>query len=196
MFLLALLVAIGYVIWAYRKKSAEKAVARKKRYQQLFAADPMQARPGAEVLTGTTTVASPSVVRETTRTAAYRRKERLLGPEETVLYYVLRAGLPDHEVFGRMNLSALLEVPSVLHEREREQRTQRLSLHYVDFVVCDKGSGIVAAVDLESAAGDSTGGSTFKLHCLTGAGIRYVQIKAAAIPRKEDVKALIYGAVN
>ena len=196
LFILALLVAIGYVIWAYRKKSAEKAAARSERYQQLFAAHLQPPGPVKEGPSKPTPVTPSSAATRTAATAIYARKERLLSPQETLLYYVLKAGLPDHEIFARVNLSAILEVARTLQAHEREQRSRKLALHNVDFVICDKSSRIVAAVEFEGTGGDSTGEGTFKVDCLKAAGIRHVRVKAATIPRREDVRALICGSAG
>jgi len=63
-------------------------------------------------------------------------------------------------------------------------------------VVCDKSMKILAVVELESAVGvGAMGDQRFKSDLLKQAGIRHVRINPAALPRREQVAALISGGL-
>jgi hypothetical protein len=190
-----LLVPIGataFIFWAYQKKIAQKNAARDERYRQLLAGDPQTSTAAAVTppsgKTETAVSASPPLSLQSA--PAYSRKERLLSPRENLLYYVLKAGLPDHEIFAHVDLSAVVEVPQAMRGYEREQHQRRLARYRVDFVVCDKNANIVAAAEFE--ANDEY--AAFKTACLEKAGIRRVPINPAAIPKRDAIRRLVYGA--
>jgi hypothetical protein len=120
---------------------------------------------------------------------AYIGRERLLGQAETLLFYVLKTGLPEHEIFAGVSLSAVVDVAPGVQGAGRETQLRRLAPHRIDFLVCDKGARIVAAVEFAAATPEAQ----FKMHCLTVAGIRCVRVDPKAIPRYQDVHALIFG---
>ncbi|MDP2240832.1 MAG: DUF2726 domain-containing protein [Burkholderiales bacterium] len=173
-----------FLIWSYRKKVAHKTVASQERYSQLFSASQPDATAGGEA--ASTPV---SAVRWPADAPGYAIKERLLSKAETLLFYVLRAGLPGHEIFSRLNLDAVVDTPPALQDYERELIRRRLAQHCLDFVVCDKTMKIVAAVEFEA----DTEVASFKAACLESAGIRHIRVNVAAIPRREEIHFLVYG---
>lgn len=184
LFLLVPILAAVWCVWAYRKQAAHKAAVSSARMQELLAADlrPASSRAGAS---------SPATASELTpqptatqATAAYSGKARLLGQPEILLFYVLKTGLPEHEIFARVNLAAVVDVSQVAGGSERERRLSELARHDVDFVICDKSFGIVAAVEFEAA----TQSAQFKTDCLKAAGIRHIRVKPAAIPKRDQVR--------
>ena len=106
------------------------------------------------------------------------------------MYYVLKAGLADHEIFPRVSLASVIEAAeNASSPAPAEQR--RLARHDLDFVICDKSMRVVAAVQLES---QPAGPGIDLLHQrLSAAGIRLVRINPAALPRREHVRSLIFG---
>lgn len=175
---------VSFLVWSYRKKMAHKAAASQERYAQLFAASQSGAAAGQRVASGST-AAGPRLADK----PGFSGKERLLGKAETLLFYVLRAGLPGHEIFTRLTLEAVVDTPPGLQGYERELIRRRLAQHCLDFVVCDKTMKIVAAVEFEA----ETEAAAYKSACLESAGIRHVRISASAIPRREDMHLLVYG---
>src|SRR6185436_2989353 len=94
------LVAIGYVVWAYRKKAAEKDAASRERMAALILptlAGGAAAAPGPRAAAAI--VGAPPVTAAPAPVAAppTPRHDRLLSKPETLMYYVLKAGLKDHE---------------------------------------------------------------------------------------------------
>lgn len=183
--LTAVLVSVViFFVWAYRKKMTHKASASQERYAQLLSAS----QKGAATGTGIAASAASAMLRPADA-PGYSGKERLLSKSETLLFYVLRAGLPGHEIFTRLNLDAVVDTPRALQDYERELIRRRLTQHCLDFVVCDKTMKMVAAVEFEA----ETEAAAFKAACLKSAGIRLVRINAAAIPKREDMHSLVYG---
>ncbi len=174
-----------FLMWSYRKKLSEKAAASQERYAQLFSATQSVAGlPGQ----GIPAVAAATALRPA-GPSGYGGKERLLSKPETLLFYLLKTGLPGHEIFVQVNLAAVVDTPSALQDYERELQQRRLMQHSLDFVVCDKTTKIIAAVEFES----DTAGAAFKAACLESAGIRHVRVKSAAFPRREDIPFLVLG---
>ena len=188
--LLVLVGAIAYIVWAYQKKVAQKNAASNERFQQLFGTgQPASTVPAEGPASGRAGIpVSPLVPPQDA--AMYSSKERLLSPPETLLYYVLKAGLPDHVIFAHVNLAAVVEVPQTVRGYDREQQQRRLARHRVDFVVCDRNTNVVAVAEFEAA--DES--AAFKAACLKAAGIRHVPVSPAAIPKRDAIRPLIYGA--
>ena len=169
MFLLVPVVAVAYVVWAYRKRAADKEARSRERLAALAgvvhgAGAPRQPRP------------VPATVAPATPVAA-ARPVAFLTPPENLLYHVLKAGLPDHEIFPHVSLAAVLGARA------------GAAGHDLDFVVCDKSMRVVAAIVMDGQAR----GAESLARPLASAGIRLIPIPAAALPRREQVRALIYG---
>jgi hypothetical protein len=183
--------AIAFIVWAYQKKVAQKNAASDERYRQLFGADPRTSTSPVEApASGRTAAATPVLPLVPQGAATYSSKERLLSPPETLLYYVLKAGLPDHVIFAHVNLAAVVEVPQTVRGYEREQQQRQLARYRVDFVVCDRNTNVVAVAEFEST--DES--AAFKTACLKTAGIRHVPVNPAAIPKRDAIRPLIFGA--
>jgi hypothetical protein len=180
---LAPVAAIAYAVWSYRKKSVEREAASRERLALLVGSAAALNAPGENAPRGGSAAApSPPL-------PGWVARERFLSQPETLLYYLLRAGLPDHQVFAHVNLAALVAAREGLPGFEREQQLRRLAQHRLGFVICDKAMRVVAAIDLEPAAGRE-----LKAECLGAAGIRLVVLDPGAPPRREDVRQLVLGA--
>jgi Protein of unknown function (DUF2726) len=182
--LLAPFVAIPILWWHYRGRMAAKDSMSDARWQEIVVsstADPAVVPVAA--------VAAPLLPR-----AGFARRERLLDPAQTVLYYVLKNGLPDHEVMPRVGLAQVLDVPAEVADSEREQRLRSLAQHTVDFVVCNKALQVVAVIDLpvqEPAL--MTPAQDFKSRIFSQAGIRYLRLSRKALPKRDAVRVLVLG---
>jgi hypothetical protein len=124
----------------------------------------------------------------------FRRKQRLLPQPAALVYYIFRAGLPDHEIFAGMALNDVLELATEVQPLRREPLQCKLADQRLDFVVCNKQLEIVAAVVVcaNTAAGPGDQ-QPFLNQSLQAAGVRLVQIDPASLPRHHQVHALIYG---
>ena len=194
LFLLFAAGGIGFVVWYSRKKFAEREAASKARLERLLRAPAQPAAPAE--LAPTRTAASPSasvaVPTPAKAPAAMPARERFLGQAETLLYYLLKTGLPGYEVFAYVSLASVISASGSGHEREQQLR--RLAQYRLDFVVCDKSMRIIAVVELDSAvAAMGAGEQQFKADCLKRAGIRLVRVNPAALPKRDQIRALVGG---
>ncbi|HSD99957.1 MAG TPA: DUF2726 domain-containing protein [Burkholderiales bacterium] len=188
--LLATVGVVVYAVWNFRRKAAERKAASQARFEKMFKGE-AQLAPELQPPFPTAAELSPSA--ESPPAAAQPvAAERFLGKAESLLYYLLRSGLPDAEVFAGVSLARVLSATG--NGRDREQQLRRLSQYQLDFVVCDKSMRVVAVVEVETAAGaGAAGDQRFKSDVLKQAGIRVVRINPAELPRREQVGALVNG---
>jgi len=73
-----------------------------------------------------------------------------------------------------------------------------LSQHAVDFVLCDKAMQPRIAIDLLAGEAPAalTAAPDFKTQCFAHSGIRYVRISRVALPKRQDVRNAVLGAVG
>jgi intracellular sulfur oxidation DsrE/DsrF family protein len=190
--LLATAGIVVYAVWSYRRGTAARKAASEARFEKMLKAE-AQLAPGAQPPSSSAAETSaPAKPAPAASTAPPVAVERFLGKSESLLYYLLKAGLPDAEVFAGVSLARVVGVAG--EGRDREQQLRRLSQYQLDFVVCDKSMRVVAVVEVESAAGATAAGDQrFKADMLKQAGIRLVRVNPAALPRRDEVRALING---
>lgn len=195
---LAPFVAIPFFWWSYQRKQAARERLANERWQSVVqnadkgAADATDPGPAVNPAAAVTR-ATPSA---STSGTAFQRRERVLGPAETLAFYLLRSGLPECEVLAGVRLDRLVTVAQGQGPGSAG-RMQGLAQHAVDFVICNKAMQPLAAVDvIESEAGAAlTAAPDFKTQCLAQAGIRYVRVLRSALPKREDVRAVVLGPV-
>jgi hypothetical protein len=125
----------------------------------------------------------------------YARRERVLNPAQTLVYLLLRTGLPDHVVFARVALASILEAGPGLSGFARDEQARRLAALTVDFVVADRNMRPLAVVEL---AADDQGSvaQTDRASArtrLAAAGVRYVELDTRALPRKDGIRVAVLG---
>lgn len=98
----------------------------------------------------------------------------VLRPEVKLAYLTLRAGLPDHHVFPNFRL-ADLGMPAADGK--------------VDLLICDAKFRPVAALDV---AAQPVAPAANRVASLRAAGIRYLALAVAHMPRPAQVRALLY----
>ena len=197
---LFLLLAAGIIlfgVWSSRKQIAAREAASKARFERMLrapvqpaaSAEPAPTAAAAFPSAPSVSLAAPAPAKAP---AAAPARERFLGQAETLLYYLLKTGLPGYEVFANVTLASVIGVSGGGHEREQQLR--RLAQYRLDFVVCDKAMRIIAAVDVDSApAAMGAGEQQFKADCLKGAGVRLVRVKREALPKRDQILALVLG---
>ena len=197
---LFLLVAAGIivlVVWNFRKQIAAREAASKARFERMLRAPvqpdaPAEPAPTAAAASPSAPIATLAVPAPAKAPAAVLARERFLGQAETLLYYLLKTGLPGYEVFASVSLAAVINASGGGHEREQQLR--RLAQYRLDFVVCDKSMRIIAVVEVDSAvAAVGAGEQQFKADCLKRVGIRLVRVNPAALPKREQIRALVGG---
>lgn len=187
--LLAAAGVVAYAVWNYRRKTAAQRSASAARFEDLFKAQaPVPARPQPPFAAP----AESSVVVNALPAAPSVATQRFLGQAESLLYYLLKAGLPDFEVFAGVSLARVVGAGG--SGRDRAQQLRRLSQYQLDFVICDKSMKVVSVIEVEAAAGaEAAADQRFKSDLLKQAGIRLVRVNPAAPPRREQVQALVNG---
>ena len=178
--------AIAYFVWDFRKKAAAREAATKKRFEEMFLARPKSAPPPDMPPAAAPSAGAPPVAKTPpVAVAAPPARERFLDQRETLLYRLLKVGIPDHEIFANVSLA------SVAGGRN-EQEMRRLAQYQLDFVVCDKNMRVVAAVEFEPAGGaQALGDQHFKAECLKVAGINLVRVNPATLPRRDEIRRLV-----
>ena len=171
-------IAVVIIVRVYQKKTAEREAARSKRFDEIFGGMDKASQPKTPTPVPVAPVAA-SPAAPAVQTAAWVAKEKFLEPQAKLLYYLLKSGLPDHEVFANVSAGAVISAASALRKPVDG---------VIDFVVCDKQMKPVAAVGVKSAnAADNI--SEF----VKAAGLRWVRIAPQALPARGDVRALILG---
>ena len=179
---------LGYVLWAYQRKAAEKESARQERLALLMA-ESQRGTSGAEVESGAAPASRPETLRPGPPWAA---RERFLSQAEAVVYYLLKSALRrDHEIYVHVALASVVAVGKSVPGFEREQRLRRLAQHELNFVICDKDLRVVAAIALKQEGNASE--REFIAECLKSASIRLIQFDPASLPKRDGIRALIYG---
>jgi hypothetical protein len=164
---------IEQIIAAYRKEkgeaSAQLAVQLR---QEVKAAPPAPA-------------AAPGQV------ASVKPKGPFLHGPNKLLYLVLKAALPDHQIFVNVRLVDAVQItgqPPTPHARAQ------LAQARVDFVICNKQLAVVALLDITDG---NRADDVLKRQIqpqIQGAGGRYLRVAPTAIPRPAEARTLVYGA--
>lgn len=192
-YLLLLLIpvfAVVYIVWDHRRKTAQRDAANTQRLEGMLGVATHTSRlPQAQ--TAAPAGAMPAA-RSATPSVSYVRRNRLLSPPQTLLYYLLRRGLPDHLVFAQMTLASVLDTAPAVADHARSEMARRLADHGVDFVIADKRMQPVAVLKLIATDGSRNELSSMQ-RWVAEAGIRYVELDAHALPPKESIRAVVLG---
>lgn len=182
--------AIVYIIWDHKRKAAQRAAASAGRLDEIIGslapAPGVQrdARGPQEIASSGTPSAAP----------LYVARERLLSPVQTLLYFLLRTGLPDYVIFAHVPLASVLDAGPGLSGLARDETLQRFAAQSVDFVVSDRRMRPVAAIAIATgASGSARGMQASPRAYLEAAGVRYLELDAAALPKKDAIRALVLG---
>ncbi|HEY6858748.1 MAG TPA: DUF2726 domain-containing protein [Pseudolabrys sp.] len=184
---LAAVIGVAVLVWDFRRKTAAREAASKKRFEEIFRARPAAAPAPAAPQAAAAAAVAVTEARVATPAIAAPSPGRFLGQSETLVYRLLKAGISDHEVFANATLASVLGAKS-------EQEARRLAQYRLDFVVCDKAMHVVAVVEMEAAGSlQAAAEQRFKADSLNAAGIRLVRVNAAALPRREEMRGLVCG---
>lgn len=193
-------IAIAVIVWNYRRKRAEREAASNERLKAIFnqtaedgAADTVPAPSAAAVSTSApvTSASAPGVPVQPSMHFAVR--ERLLTPPQTLLYYLLKSSLSDHEVLAQVSVATIVDVPTGVSGFEREARQRRLAATVSDFVVCDKSFKAVAVVQCGVCVGSAAEALAYARTCCESAGLRWIAVAPDALPKREAVRAVVLG---
>lgn len=186
---LAPFIAIPVIWWNYRRKHAMRESLARARLEEIINRPAQNAAAAPNI-----SAHSPSGDAAAAADVRYTRRERLLDPAETVVYLLLKSALPECEILSHVALARVLDLPAGIAGSEREQRMRALSQHVVDFVICNKAMQPVAVIDLPGQETPAlTTAPDFRTQCLAHTGIRHLRWPRTAIPKRQDVRALVLG---
>ncbi|MBK9702192.1 MAG: DUF2726 domain-containing protein [Betaproteobacteria bacterium] len=127
----------------------------------------------------------------------YLLRPRFLSKAESVVYLLLKAAFPRHEIFARVRLSDVLQVKIGPQGMERLRAFRKIANQHVGFVVCDRDMTIVAIVD--SREPDTVVNprdqklEIIKQRCLQAAQVKYICVYPPQLPRYRELREQILG---
>jgi len=127
----------------------------------------------------------------------YLLRPRFLSKAESVVYLLLKAAFPRHEIFARIRLSDVLQVKIGPQGMERLRAFRKIANQHVGFVVCDRDMTIVAIVD--SKEPDQVINprdqklEIIKQRCLQAAQVKYICVYPPQLPRYRELREQILG---
>src|SRR6185503_9869028 len=114
-----------------------------------------------------------------------------------IVFLLLKAAFPRHEVFARVRLADVLQVKIGPQGMERLRAFRKIANQHVGFVVCDRDMTIIAIVD--SKEPDQVIDprdqklETIKQRCLQAAQVKYICIYPPQLPRYRELREQILG---
>ena len=127
----------------------------------------------------------------------YLLRPRFLSKSETMVFLLLRAAFPRHEIFARIRLADVLQVKIGPQGMERLRAFRKIANQHVGFVICDRDMTIVAIVD--SREPDQLVNprdqklEIIKQRCLQAAQVKYVCVYPPQLPRYRELREQILG---
>lgn len=125
---------------------------------------------------------------------SYEAKERLLSKPENLFRNILKTGLPGHEIFANVRLADIVKVQ---HKHRRNKWLfWNIAQYHIDFLVCDKETNIIAAIELDDPSHDTDDGErrdAKKDECLNAVGIKLIRIRIENMPKHTEIKNMVYG---
>jgi hypothetical protein len=178
---------IAYIVWDHKRKAAAREAASAGRFREILGTVERAQAPDDPSVTAPTPGETSS---ETTISAIYARRDRVLDPSRTLLYYLLRTSLPDYVIFAQVPLSSVVEPASHLSNQAREECATRLASRTIDFLVTDRNMQPIAGIQLLPAVHAT---AALLVSALEAAGVRYIAFDAAALPRKDAMRGVVLG---
>lgn len=117
--------------------------------------------------------------------------KKILTQPEQILYYRLVEALPDYIVLAQVQLSRALGVKKGFNFNEWQNRINRMSL---DFVICNKDSSIIAAIELDDKTHEGEiqrERDAKKDKALQTANIKIIRWTTKNIPNVEEIKKIL-----
>ena len=127
----------------------------------------------------------------------YLLRPRFLTSAESVVYLLLKAAFPRHEIFARIRLADVLQVKIGPQGMERLRAFRKIANQHVGFVVCDRDMTIVAIVDAKEP--DQVINprdqklEVIKQRCLQAAQVKYLCVYPPQLPRYRELREQILG---
>jgi hypothetical protein len=127
----------------------------------------------------------------------YLLRPRFLSRVEGVVYTLLKAAFPRHEIFARVRLSDVLQVKIGPQGMERLRAFRKIANQHVGFVLCDRDMTILAIIDTREpdvvVNPRDQKLEMIKQRCLQAAQVKYICIYPPQLPRYRDLREQILG---
>lgn len=127
----------------------------------------------------------------------YLVRPRFLSKAEGVVYLLLKAAFPRHEIFARVRLSDVLQVKIGPQGMERLRAFRKIANQHVGFVICGRDMAIVAIVDAKEPESMINPRDQkleiIKQRCLQAAQVKYICVYPPQLPRYKDLREQILG---
>src|SRR5882757_6132834 len=110
--------------------------------------------------------------------------KRLLSQPEQVLYHRLVKSLPNHVVLAQVQMSRVLGVKKGSRFHEWNNRINRMTY---DFVICDKSTAVIAAIELDDKSHESErrrDADAKKNKATVDAGLKLIRWQVKSLPDK------------
>ena len=127
----------------------------------------------------------------------YLLRPRFLSKIESVVYMLLKAAFPRHDIFARVRLADVLQVKIGPQGMERLRAFRKIANQHVGFVLSDRDMTILAIIDTREP--DAVVNprdqklETIKQRCLQAAQVKYICIYPPQLPRYRDLREQILG---
>jgi hypothetical protein len=127
----------------------------------------------------------------------YLLRPRFLSKAENVVYLLLKAAFPRHDIFARVRLADVLQVKIGPQGMERLRAFRKIANQHVGFVVCDRGMTIVAIIDAKEPQQVQNPRDQkleiIKQRCLQAAQVKYLCVYPPTLPRYRDLREQVLG---
>src|SRR5262252_1240880 len=127
----------------------------------------------------------------------YLLRPRFLSKVEGIVYTLLKAAFPRHEIFARVRLADVLQVKIGPQGMERLRAFRKIANQHVGFVVCDRDMTIVAIVDAKEPEQVQNPRDQkleiIKQRCLQAAQVKYICVYPPTLPRYRELRAQVLG---
>jgi hypothetical protein len=136
------------------------------------------------------TAAAPTQV-AVVQAAVVKPKASFLSGPNKLLFLVLKAALPDHQIFVNVRL---VDAVQIAGQPPTPQARAQLAQARVDFVICNTQLAVVALLDITDG---NRADDPLKRQIepqITGGGGRYLRIAPTAIPKPAEARTLVCGA--
>ncbi len=130
----------------------------------------------------------------------YLLRPRFLSKAEAVVFLLLKAAFPRHQIFARIRLADVLQVKIGPQGMERLRAFRKIANQHVGFVVCDRDMTIIAIVD--SKEPDQVINprdqklEIIKQRCLQAAQVKYLCVYPPQLPRYRELREQILGTAG
>ena len=127
----------------------------------------------------------------------YLLRPRFLSKAENVVYLLLKAAFPRHEIFARVRLADVLQVKIGPQGMERLRAFRKIANQHVGFVVCGRDMAIVAIVDskepdqMQNPRDQKL--EIIKQRCLQAAQVKYICVYPPTLPRYRELREQVLG---